>query len=295
MAGKGSGKRMPASEQDPRGIAVRHDNMKKALKAKHLSRHALAELMKVSDGTMDNWIDGDERPGRGIPNDKLAEMANLLSVSVWYLLDQTNRADGYGARPLEQHSKMARMAAIAKDSHKAARYYSYEEYTNFDDGRRVHVAGDGYGKSFVPAPVSDPLPDDSESWIIDSSGEELQAWKVVHSRDGHISFSVSVFDWREINADYEYARKSHIPDLPGWDEAQEGWKAYWEWFRQQKADSFRRDLLALRGDYRDPAAVIAAEAAHAAATANPARFDEIAQKMDSQLRGIMGTAATEQP
>lgn len=284
MAGKGSGKRMPASEQDPRGIAVRHDNMKKALKAKHLSRHALAQLMKVSDGTMDNWIDGSEHAGRGIPNDRLVEMAELLSVSVWYLLDQTNRTDGYGARPLEQHAKMAHMAAIAKDSHKAAYWGICEEYTNVYDGRTV----------LVHDYQEDPPADDG-SWRLTNMIPELDAWEVVHSSDGHTSFNLHAYMAFEIDSEYESARQYYDPDIPGCDEALEGPDAFNEWFRQERADSFRRDLFALRGDYRDPAEVIAAEARHAAETAGPARFDEIAKKLDSQLRGIMGTAATEQP
>lgn len=282
MAGKGSGKRMPASEQDPRGIAVRHDNMKKALKAKHLSRHALAQLMKVSDGTMDNWIDGSEHPGRGVPNDKLVEMADLLSVSVWYLLDQTNRTDGYGARPLGRHAYMARMAAIAGSPDEITtptQAYIYED-----------IESEFLEAVFCSGPNDEDGTSKREEYERDQNkrlvGVHTGA-KVLSAQDGIGAMYCDLDDL--------YERSASDENAPGHDAATKDWETFAEWYRQQKADSFRRDLFALKGDYRDPAEVIAAEARHAAETAGPARFDEIAKKLDSQLRGIMGTAATEQP
>lgn len=251
---------------DPRRIAPRHENMRRAIQARGLTLEQFATLMNVSAATLSRWLSGDEGNGKAyrLPNEALVRAAHHLGVSVWYLLDLTDSPDGSGAKPFKQHEVLSEWWGKAKDPEKAAPVYEWLE--------PVDEYGEMYG-CFA----------------------KVKTWRLSGTPD-HKSFTSASFtreklwdEWAEVVDEVQ-----DIPGLRGEDEADaalEGYDAWERWFRENATESLRRDMLDLRGDYRDPLAVARAELEYASKAADREKFDALLVRIDAEAREAMDALA----
>lgn len=250
---------------DPRRIAPRHENMRKAIGARGLTLEQFATLMSVSESTLSRWLSGDEDNAKAyrLPNEALVRAARVLGVSVWYLLDLTDSPDGSGAEPFRQHEVLSEWWGKAKDPEKAAP--KYETYI--------------YGADEEPI----------------FSVEEIKTWRVA-VKQGRRHFVSICYDENELNHlwendlydPYDIETGGYTPEG---DAAAAGYDAWERWFRANAAESLRRDMLDLRGDYRDPLAVVRAELEYASKAADREKFDALLARIDAGAREAMDALA----
>lgn len=285
----------PRADWDPRNIAPRHENLKETLSSRGISRNVFAGMLGVSASTLDRWLDGADSPAQTIPNDKLAQAACMLGVSVWHLLDLTGSQDGEGARPLECHRWMRDWWKVARDTYQAAQWHRYEDYRQSyrDAWGNETITGK---RHIVDAPgQGDPKPADLDSWSFQGEGMELQAWQIV-CVDGKRNLRLSKITDEHIEEELGDAA-DRARQIPGFAETEEakaaaaGVDAYMEWLRASKAERFRRDLLDQKGDFRDPAGVFAALARYAADHGGVGGFDAMAAGAERMFRKAANSAS----
>lgn len=243
---------------DPRRIAPRHENMRKAIGARGLTLKQFAMTMNVGESTLSRWLSGDENNAKGnrLSTEALVRAARVLGVSVWYLLDLTDSPDGSGAKPFKQYEILKEWWGKAKDPEKAAPKY-------FDED------GNAWGV---------------ETWRI--------AGKQGHKRLVHTCYDI--WELRDM-----WAEAAHCPSFdpetgnfaPESEAALDGYDAWIRWFRANAAESLKRDLLALRGDYRDPLAVVCVELEYASKAADRDKFDALLARIDAEAREAMDALA----
>ena len=251
---------------DPRRIAPGHENMRKVIQARGLTLEQFATLMSVAPSTLGRWLSGDENNAKAnrLPNEALVRAARVLGVSVWYLLDLTDSPDGSGAKPFKQYETLREWWGKAKDPEKAAPDY---EVDGCDE---------------------DGLPTFLEAGI--------ETWRLTDAQ-GHKCFVRTCHDVWELRERWwqELGCPSCDPETgdftPEGEAALDGYDAWERWFRENAAEWLRRDLLGLRGDYRDPLAVVRVELEYASKTANQDKFDALLARIDAETRDAMDTLA----
>ena len=251
---------------DPRHIAPRHENMRKAIQARGHTLEQFATLMNVAPSTLGRWLSGDEDNAKAnrLPNEALVRAARVLGVSVWYLLDLTDSPDGSGAKPFKQYEILKEWWCKAKDPEKAAPDYEVD-----------HCDEDG-------------LPTFTEGGI--------ETWRLTGVQ-GHRCFARTRYDCYELRDMWgeEALSPSFDPETgdfaPESEAALDGYDAWERWFRVNAAESLKRDLLALRGDYRDPLAVVRVELEYASKAADRDKFDALLARIDAEAREAMDALA----
>jgi transcriptional regulator with XRE-family HTH domain len=251
---------------DPRHIAPRHENMRKAIGARGLTLEQFATLMNIAPSTLGRWLSGDENNAKGnrLPNEALVRAARVLGVSVWYLLDLTDSPDGSGAKPFKQYEILKEWWGKAKDPEKAAPDYEVD-----------HCDEDG-------------LPTFTEGGI--------ETWRLTGVQ-GHRCFDRTRYDCYELRDMWgeEALSPSFDPETgdfaPESEAALDGYDAWERWFRANAAESLKRDLLALRGDYRDPLAVVCVELEYTSKAADRDKFDALLARIDAEAREAMDALA----
>ncbi len=267
MAGRTRGAKSTWGNLDVRHIVAPHMNMREAIGARGLTRDGFAAAMGVSAKRLDKWLDG--APGSSqaatcIQNDELVRAARILEVSVWYLLALTDSPDGNGAKPFKQYETLREWWGKAKDPEKAAPDY---EVDGCDE---------------------DGLPTFLEAGI--------ETWRLTDVQ-GHKCFVRTRHDERELYDSWwqELGCPSCDPETgdftPEGEAALDGYDAWERWFRENAAEWLRRDLLGLRGDYRDPLAVVRVELEYASKTANQDKFDALLARIDAEARDAMDALA----
>ncbi|MDD6694183.1 MAG: helix-turn-helix transcriptional regulator [Olsenella sp.] len=242
---------------DPRRIAPRHENMRKAIGARGLTLEQFAKTMNVSESTLSRWLSGDEGNAKAyrLPNEALVRAARFLGVSVWYLLDLTDSPDGSGAKPFKQNEVLSEWWSTAKDPEKAAPVYEEPEPFGISTGVTTwRLSGTPGHKRFVR---------------VSFDREDLWDWWVQACED----LGTPCVEEGEAKA------------------AAEGYDAWERWFRTNTAESLRRDMLDLRGDYRDPLAVVRAELEYASKAADREKFDALLARIDAEAREAMDALA----
>lgn len=249
---------------DPRRIAPRHENMRRAIQARGYTLKQFATLMRVGPSTVTRWLDGDRDNAERyrLPNEALARAARFLGVSVWYLLDLTDSPDGSGAKPFKQYEMLKEWWGKAKDPEKAAPGYEVD-----------HCDEDG-------------VPTFTEAGI--------ETWRLTDVQ-GHRRFVRTCHDMWELHDMWEGATSFCDPETgdltPEGEAALDGYDAWEMWFRANAAESLKRDLLALRGDYRDPLAVVRVELEYASKAADRDKFDALLARIDAEAREAMDALA----
>lgn len=250
---------------DPRRIAPRHENMRRAIQARGLTLEQFATLMNVGESTLSRWLSGDEGNAKAnrLPNEALVRAARVLGVSVWYLLDLTDSPDGSGAKPFRQHEVLSEWWGKAKDPEKATAVYELLEPV------------DEYGETY-------------------GCFAKVKTWRL-SGTPGHKRFTSVSFTGEELWGWWVQADEGQdIPGFLGEGEAKaaaEGYDAWVRWFRADAAESLRRDMLDLRGDYRDPLAVVRAELEYASKAAGRGKFDALLTRIDAGAREAMDALA----
>lgn len=216
-------------EQDPRGITPRHNNLRRAIKARGFTQDRFSEFMGRSDGTthstVDRWLHGAPKPGQNISNADLARAARMLGVSVWYLLDLTDSEDGSGARPFEQNATMLRWWKVAQDPARCSCWRESEDPEDPVKELWAHMVTREGGRAAV-----------AESMLYDECEAEEALEAAMASAKGKAGGELS----KEESA------------------ALSGERAYLEWCRDEAAEQFKKQIVDVRGDYRDPRGVVAA-------------------------------------
>lgn len=276
VAGRTRGAKGTWGNLDVRHIVAPHMNMREAIGARGLTRDGFAAAMGVSPKRLDKWLDG--APGSSqaatcIQNDELVHAAHILGVSVWYLLDLTDERDGSGARPMECMETVRGFLGMSKDTEKAApivRATLYEHVLNGELIERV----DG-----------DPWPDgtDMTDWADCEQHEYVKTWRPAWSGNRIVAASHGIS-----TEDIENERRTRYHGDERERIAARSWESYLAWYRQTRADHLRRDVLDLRGDFRDPLQVAQAEMRYASKHPGGAEFDELLARIDNDVRAIMG-------
>jgi hypothetical protein len=217
-----------------------------------------------------------------MPNLYLARATHLLGVSVWYLLDLTDERDGGGARPQAAHEEVRELWGMAKDPDKAAPLELLESYENRRTGRRVErIDGDPWPEGTAEGDweFRGAEREGVIAWRVSLRGTRITRTRELHDawsiQDGMDELLANPIDWE--GEAYE-----------GADEAAEGWESYLRWYRQRLTDRMRDDLLKLRGDFRDPLAVIRAELENARTRLGSADLDALLRRIDGDARESLG-------
>lgn len=261
---------------DVRHVVTPHMNMREAIEAKGLTRDQFAAAMGVSKKRLDKWLDG--APGSSqaatcIQNDELVRAAHILGVSVWYLLDLTDGRDGGGARPLECRQTVRDLLGTSKDLDKAAPVVTLYEWWN--------VRTDEKGSHIFEEAEAGPRPGDDWELFpeIDAIKTLCPAWQGnrIVAEVRHIYLD-----------DLEKARHTRYHADAGERAAARDWKSWETWYRQNRTDRLRRDVLELRGDFRDPLQVVQAEIEYASKHPGGAAFDGLLSRIDRDARAVMG-------
>lgn len=251
---------------DPRHIAPRHENMRKAIQARGHTLEQFATLMNVAPSTLGRWLSGDEDNAKAnrLPNEALVKAARVLGVSVWYLLDLTDSPDGSGAKPFKQYEILKEWWGKAKDPEKAAPDY---EVDHCDEDGLPHTEGG------------------------------IETWRLTGVQ-GHRCFARTSYDcyelrdmWAEAATSYQSFDPETGNFAPETEAALVGYDAWERWFRDNAAELLKRDLLALRGDYRDPLAVVRVELEYASKAADRDKFDALLARIDAEAREAMDALA----
>lgn len=266
-------------ELDPRRIAPRHENMRKAIGARGLTLEQFAALMSVGESTLSRWLSGDEGNAKAyrLPNEALVRAARHLGVSVWYLLDLTDSPDGSGAEPFRRYEALRELWGKAKDPEKAAPKCGR---TNPEDWIAIWYAARPEDANDVSVRQAWLVLGDQAVSTVDTS----LAWRF-HHRVGYRHFVPNLMALR--------AMWDKIVASPGFDpEGTLGdYDAFLRWFQANEAELLRRDLLDLRGDYRDPLAVMRAELEYASKAADRGKFDALLTRIDAGAREAMDALA----
>ena len=266
---------------DPRRIAPTHVNMRRAIRAKGLTQEQFAGAMGIAGSTLDRWLRGDPENAKQsrLPNEALVRAARVLGVSVWYLLDLTGSPDGSGARPLEQHKLIKDFWGKAKDPEKAAPSAGGDMYERI-----------GTSATIVRWDATDALPDGTteRDWVWRGPVDGVSTWRL-SGAPGHAAPARKRYPWFELEGMYREAWARCDPEDPESGAALGGYAAWEAWFREDAAETLRRDLLCLGGDFRDPLAVVKEELAYASKTAGSEEFDALLARVDADARGVMGT------
>ena len=277
VAGRTRGDKSTWSRLDARHIVAPHMNMREAIGAKGLTRDQFAAAMGVSKKRLDKWLDG--APGSTesatcIQNDELVRAAHILGVSVWYLLDLTDERDGGGARPLECRQTVRDLLGTSKDPDKAAPVITFYEWRN--------VRTDEPGERIFEEAEAGPRP--GYDWeLFPTSIEAIKtlcpAWQ-----GNRIVAEVRYIDLLDV----EEARHTRYHADADERAAARDRKSWETWYRQKCADRLRRDVLELRGDFRDPLQVAQAEIEYASKHPGGAEFDGLLARIDRDTRAVMG-------
>lgn len=266
MAGRTRGAKGTWGDLDVRHIVAPHMNMREAIGARGLTRDGFAAAMGVSPKRLDKWLDG--APGSSqaatcMQNDELARAARMLGVSVWYLLDLTDSPDGSGAKPFRRYETLREWWGKAKDPEKAAPWY--QDVVCYKDGGSTFEVG-------------------IETWrLTDVQGHKCFV------RTRHVE--QALYDmWDEATSSLSCDPETG-DFTPETDAALDGYDAWERWFRENAAEWLKRDLLGLRGDYRNPLAVVRVELEYASKTANQDKFDALLARIDAETRDAMDALA----
>lgn len=267
MGRKSAGDYSPdgVGDLDPRRIAPGHENMRKVIQARGLTLEQFATLMSVAPSTLGRWLSGDENNAKAnrLPNEALVRAARVLGVSVWYLLDLTDSPDGSGAKPFKQYETLREWWGKAKDPEKAAPWY--QDFVDYKDGSTSFEVG-------------------IETWSL----TDMQGHKCF-VRTRHVE--QALYDmWDEATSSLSCDPETG-DFTPETDAALDGYDAWERWFRANAAEWLRRDLLGLRGDYRNPLAVVRVELEYASKTANQDKFDALLARIDAEARDAMDALA----
>ena len=280
MAGRTRGAKGTWGNLDVRHIVAPHMNMREAIGARGLTRDVFAAAMGVSAKRLDKWLDG--APGSSqaatcIQNDELVRAARILGVSVWYLLDLTDERDGSGARPMECRDTVRDLWGRAKDPDKAAPVvplYAWENPGTGESNPYLFEKAEG-----------DPWPDSpaGDDWVPMQKFEVIRVWRPAWSGNRIVAAPHDI-DTEDIEIErhtrYHSDERERI--------AAHDWGSYQAWYRQTQADRLRRDVLDLRGDFRDPLQVAKAEIEYASKHLGGAEFDVLLARIDHDVRVITG-------
>lgn len=276
VAGRTRGDKSTWSRLDARHIAAPHMNMREAIEAKGLTRDQFAAAMGVSKKRLDKWLDG--APGSSqaatcIQNDELVRAAHILGVSVWYLLDLTDERDGSGARPMECRETVKDYWGRSKDPDKAAPVV------------HTHVCQNVINGDIFEHTDGDPWPDGTDTTDWDEC-EPCTYFKTLCPvwQGNRIVAEVRYIDLEDL----EKTRHTRYHADADERAAARDCKSWETWYRQNRTDRLRRDVLELRGDFRDPLQVVQAEIEYASKHPGGAAFDGLLSRIDRDARAIMG-------
>jgi transcriptional regulator with XRE-family HTH domain len=275
---------------DPRHVAPRHENLRSAMNARGFTRDQFASVLGVSPSTLDRWLKGDpnNKEAYRMPTDALIRAARLLGVSTWYLLDLTDNPDGAGVRVWGQRDTLRRIWGIAKDPYKVVS--AGEPWTEFGS------SGASECLEVFNKDITKDYPGDS--WYEVDFGDTY-VWELVNE-GGERHFRQRRWGEDQLNAeqdDYEEARAAAAAEgEAGGGGASAGAarteaKDWFQVFREQMTEALRRDILGIRGDYRDPLYVLNKELESASKDASAAEVDAMFARVEAQARAIMGTKA----
>ena len=274
---------------DPRHIAPGHENMRKAIQARGHTLEQFATLMNVAPSTLGRWLSGDEDNAKAnrLPNEALVKAARVLGVSVWYLLDLTDSPDGSGAEPFRRYEVLRGL--WAKDPEKAA-----------PECELINRDGDGVASTedvIVIWHGAEPEAVEMDGYQAVFTVDERLPWHL-HGMLGYKYFVPTIYDcWelRDMWAEAATSYQSFDPETgdltPEGETALDGYDAWERWFRANAAESLKRDLLALRGDYRDPLTVVRVELEYASKAADRDKFDALLARIDAEAREAMDALA----
>lgn len=276
VAGRTRGDKSTWSRLDARHIVAPHMNMREAIGARGLTRDGFAAAMGVSAKRLDKWLDG--APGSSqaatcIQNAELVRAAHILGASVWYLLDLTDERDGSGARPMECLETVKDYWGRSKDPEKAAPIV------------RTHVCENVLNGDLIEHTDGDPWPDgtDATDWANGEPHTYFKTWQLTW-QGNRIVAEVRYIDLEDL----EEARHTRYHADADERAAARDCKSWETWYRQKCADRLRRDVLELRGDFRDPLQVAQAEMEYASKHPGGAEFDGLLARIDHDARAIMG-------